>query len=88
MEIKGIGGIYSGYKTTKAQSPTKTSAAVSAKNNTDRVEFGFEAALVNAKAALAQEIRADASLTELREAQNTAEQGVAAADIAAMILMG
>ena len=45
MEIKGIGGVYSAYKTTKTSAPKKASAAVPAKNNTDRVEFGFAAAI-------------------------------------------
>lgn len=88
MEIKGIGGMISAYKPTKAQAPKKSGAAVSVKNNTDRVEFGFETALINAKAAIAQEVRADASLSDLRDAQNTAQNGAAAGDIAAMILMG
>ena len=88
MEIKGIGGMISTYKTTKAQAPKKSSAAVSAKNKTDRVEFGFETALTAAKAAIAQDVRSDASLQGLREAQNTAQQGVESADIAALIFMG
>jgi len=88
MEIKGINGIISTYKTTKAQTPKKSSAAVSAKNNTDRVEFGFEKTLAAAKLALTQEINADASPRELVEAQNTAEQGLTSAEIAALIYMG
>ena len=88
MEIKGINGIISTYKTTKAQTPKKSSAAVSAKNNTDRVEFGFEKTLAAAKLALTQEINADASPQELVEAQNTAERGLSSAEIAALIFMG
>ncbi|GEM_PF-442888 len=88
MEIKGINGIISTYKTTKALTPKKSSAAVSAKNNTDRVEFGFEKTLAAAKLAITQEINADASPRELVEAQNTAEQGLASAEIAALIFMG
>lgn len=88
MEIKGINGIISTYKTTKAQSPKKTSAAVSAKNNTDRVEFGFEKTLAAAKLAIAQEVNSDASPKELLEAQNTAEQGLTSAELAALIFMG
>lgn len=88
MEIKGINGIISTYKTTKAQTPKKSSAAVSAKNNTDRVEFGFEKTLAAAKLAITQEINADASPRELVEAQNTAEQGLTGAEIAALIFMG
>ncbi len=89
MEIKRIGGVISTYKskTTKAQAPKSTSAAVSAKN-TDRVEFGFEAALTSAKSAVAAEVRADASPQELLEAKNTAEQGVESGAIAAMMFMG
>lgn len=87
MEIKRIGGVISTYTTAKAQAVPKTGAAGAIKNNTDRVEFGFETALASAKAAIAQEVRADASLQGLREAQNTA-QSVAGSDIAAMILMG
>lgn len=89
MEIKGIGGVISTYKTktTKVQAPKSTSAVVSAKN-TDRVEFGFEAALTSAKAAVAAEVRADASPQELLEAKNMAEQGVESGAIAAMMFMG
>lgn len=89
MEIKGIGGIISTYKTkaAKAQPTKSTSAAVSAKN-TDRVEFGFEAALTSAKSAVAAEVRADASPQELLEAKNTAEQGIESGMIAAMMFMG
>lgn len=65
----------------------KESAAVSAKK-TDRVEFGFEAALTSARSAIAAEVRADASPQELLEAQNTAQQGVDGAMIAAMMFMG
>ena len=88
MEINGLNGIISTYKTTKAQTPKKSSAAVSAKNNTDRVEFGFEKTLAAAKLAITQEINADASPRELVEAQNTAEQGLTGAEIAALIFMG
>ncbi len=89
MEIKRIGGVISTYnsKTTKTQAPKSIGAAVSAKN-TDRVEFGFEAALTSAKSAVAAEVRADAAPQELLEAQNTAEQGVESAAIAAMMFMG
>lgn len=90
MEIKGIGGVISTYKSkaAKAQAPKKEeSAAVSAKK-TDRVEFGFEAALTSARSAIAAEVRADATPQELLEAQNTARQGVAGSMIAAMLFMG
>lgn len=89
MEIKRIGGVIPAYssKTAKTQAPKSIGAAVSAKN-TDRVEFGFEAALTSAKSAVAAEVRADAAPQELLEAQNTARQGVESAAIAAMMFMG
>lgn len=87
MEIKGISGVISTYKTTKAQAPKKTSAAVSAKN-TDRVEFGFVKSLEAAKAAIAQEVRQDASLDEIREAQKTLENDVSSDELAALFFMG
>lgn len=89
MEIKGINnGFISTYKATKAQTPKKSGAAVSAKNNTDRVEFGFEKTLAAAKMAIAQEVNSDASPKELLEAKNTAEQGLTNAELAALILLG
>lgn len=88
MEIKGINGIISTYKTTKAQTPKKSSAAVSAKNNTDRVEFGFETSLIAAKNAIAQEVKADSSPKEILEANSAAEQGMESAELAALIFMG
>lgn len=90
MEIKSISGVISTYKTTKAQAPKKTSAAVSAKKSdrTDRVEFGFDKALGAAKAAISQEIRADATAEELSAAQNTLESGVSSAELAALFFMG
>lgn len=87
MEIKRIGGIIPAYNTAKAQSPKKTSAAAPAKN-TDRVEFGFEAALNAAKTAIAADIRADAAPQELLDGKNTAEQGVDPTILASFILMG
>ncbi len=87
MEIKRISGVISTYKTAKAQAPKKTSAAVSAKK-TDRVEFGFATALDAAKAAIAQEVRADAAPEELREAQSLAENGVSSGKLAALFFMG
>lgn len=87
MEIKGLGGIISAYKTTKANAPKKVSAAVSAKNNTDRVEFGFAAAITAAKAEIANEVNADATPQEIVEAGKSA--GVfSREELAAMILMG
>lgn len=88
MEIKRISGIISTYKSTKTTAPKKPGAAVSAKNNTDRVEFGFETTLSAAKAAIANDVRTDASPTELVEADGLAQSGVESAQIAAMMLMG
>ena len=88
MAIKRIGGVISAYKPAKTTAPKKTSAAVSAKSNTDRVEFGFETALAAAKSAIAQAANSDASLSEIRDAQKALEQGVSGADIAAMMFMG
>lgn len=87
MEIKRIGGVISTYQTAKAQSPKKIGAAAPAKN-TDRIEFGFEAALTAAKAAVAAEVRADAAPQELLDGKNTAEQGVKPSVLASYILMG
>lgn len=87
MEIKGISGMISTYKTTKAQAPKKTSAAVSVKN-TDRVEFGFGKSLAAAKAAIAQEAARDASIDEIRDAQKTLESDVSSDDLAALFFMG
>ncbi len=87
MEIKRISGVISTYQTTKAQTPKKTSAAVSAKN-TDRVEFGFARSLEAARAAIAEEAKRDASLEELREAQKTLENGVPTDRLAALFFMG
>lgn len=87
MEIKGIGGIITSYKAANVRSPKKTGAAAPAKN-TDRVEFGFESALTAAKAAVAAELRADATPQELLEGKNTAEQGVDPEILSSFILMG
>lgn len=91
MEIKGLGGIISAYKTTKANAPKKVSAAVSAKNNTDRVEFGFAAAITAAitaaKAEIANEVNADATPQEIVEAGKSAGD-FSREELAAMILMG
>lgn len=87
MEIKGLGGIISAYKTTKANAPKKVNAAVSAKNNTDRVEFGFAAAITAAKAEIANEVKADATPQEILEAGKSAD-GCGAEELAALILMG
>lgn len=87
MEIKGIGGIIPAYKNTKVNSAKKSGAAVAPKN-TDRVEFGFAASIDAAKAAIAQEVRANASPRELLDAGETAQSGVDSNVIAAMIFMG
>ncbi len=87
MEIKGIGGIYSPYKTTKASAPKKSGAAVSAKNNTDRVEFGFAAAIAAAKADIASAVNANATPQEIVDAGNSAGD-FSREELAALILMG
>lgn len=87
MEIKGLGGVISAYKTTKANAPKKTSAAVSAKSNTDRVEFGFAAAITAAKAEIANEVNANAAPKEILEAGKSAGE-FSADELAAIIVMG
>lgn len=87
MEIKGIGGIYSAYKTTKTNTAKKSSAAVSAKNNTDRVEFGFAAAISAAKAEMANAVNANATPQEIVDAANSAGN-LSGDELAALILMG
>lgn len=87
MEIKRINGAITTYSTNKAYAPKKPTA-LSAVKNTDRVEFGFENAIANAKAAIAAEIKADASPAELVEAASAAENNNNAEEIAALILMG
>ena len=88
MEIKGINGIISTYKTNKNNAQKKTAASAVNRTNTDRVEFGFERAIAAAKAEIAAAAKADASPKELLEAQQTAEQGVDSSSIADLILMG
>ena len=87
MEIKGINGIVSAYKTNKSQAPKKPSASSAAKSNTDRVEFGFENAIANAKAEIAAEVRADAAPKEIMDAAKTADDGVDSVVLADYILM-
>ena len=87
MEIKGIAGVYTAYKATKANSPKKSSAAVSAKNNTDRVEFGFAAAIAAAKADIASAVNANATPQEILDAANSAGD-FSTEELAALILMG
>ena len=87
MEIKGIGGVYSAYKTTKANTPKKTGAAADAKNNTDRVEFGFAAALSAAKAEIVNDVKANATPQEILDAGKSAS-GFSGEELAALILMG
>lgn len=88
MEIKRIGGIISTYQTAKTAAPKKPGAAVSAKNNTDRVEFGFGTTLAAAKAAIANDVRTGATPEELVEANGMAETGIGSAELAALIYMG
>lgn len=85
MDIKRIGGVYSAYNTTKASAPKKTSAAASAKNNTDRVEFGFAAAIKAAKAEIASAVKANATPQEIVEAGKAAD-GFSCESLAALIL--
>ena len=87
MEIKRITGAISTYSANKAAAPKKPTAT-SVVKKTDRVEFGFESAIANAKAAIAAEIKADASPVELVEAASSAENMSNAEEIAALILMG
>ena len=86
MEIRGVGGIPSAYKPTKAGAPKKTSAPVSAKK-TDRVEFGFAAAISAAKAEIANEVNANATPQEIVDAGKQAGE-FSNEELVAMILMG
>lgn len=87
MEIKRITGAYTAYNTTKATAPKKTSAAASAKNNTDRVEFGFAKAIAEAKAEIAAAANANASPQEIVEAGKAAEN-FSRESLAALIIAG
>ena len=87
MEIKRVNGVISTYTANKTSAPKKPTAP-SAVKNTDKVEFGFENAIANAKAQIAAEIKADASPAELVEAAHEAENKDNAAELAALILMG
>ena len=87
MEIKGIGGVINTYKTNKTTAPKKAAVSASVKK-TDRVLFGFDTALTAAKNAIAQEVKADAGAADILSAQNTAEEGISAAELASYILMG
>lgn len=86
MEIKGLGGIISAYKTTKASAPKKTNAVSSAKSNTDRVEFGFAAAIAAAKADIANEVNAGAAPKDILDAAEQAGQ-FSSEELANLILM-
>lgn len=86
MEIRGIGRIFSAYKTAKTDAPKKTSAPVSAKK-TDRVEFGFAAAITAAKAEIANEVNADVTPKEIVDAGKQAGE-FSSEELAALILMG
>lgn len=87
MEIKRVNGVISTYAANKASAPKKPTAGAAVKK-TDRVEFGFENAIANAKAQIAAEIKADASPAELVEAAAEAENKNDAVELAALILMG
>lgn len=87
MEIKRVGGIIPAYKNNKVGTTKKSNVAASPKN-TDRVEFGFSMLIDAEKAAIAQDVRADAAPRELLEAGETAQSGIDSSVIAAMIFMG
>lgn len=87
MEIKGINGVMSAYKANRSSNVKKTEASANVKN-IDRVEFGFEKALIAAKNGIANEIKADASEQELNAAREAAENGISAAELASYIFLG
>lgn len=87
MEIKGIGGVFSVYKTAKANTPKKTGAAAAAKGNTDRVEFGFAAAIAAAKSEIVNDVKANATPQEIVDAGKSAGD-FSREELAALILMG
>ena len=87
MEIKGINGVMSAYKSNRSSNVKKTEASANVKN-IDRVEFGFEKALIAAKNGIANEIKADASEQELNAARETAENGISAVELASYIFLG
>lgn len=87
MEIKRITGAYTAYNTTKTGAPKKTSAAASAKNNTDRVEFGFAAAIKSAKAEIANAVNESATPQEIVDAGKAAEN-FSSESLAALIIAG
>ena len=87
MEIKRIGGVYNAYSTAKTNAPKKTSAAAAAKSKTDRVEFGFAAAITAAKAEIANEVNANATPQEIVDASKAAEN-FTSESLAALIIAG
>ncbi len=87
MDIKRINGVISAYNANRGGKVKKSENAASVKNM-DRVEFGFETALKAAKKGIAAEVKADASAQDIAAARNTAEQGVAANELASYILFG
>lgn len=87
MEIKRVNGVYSAYNANKASAPKKPTAEFAVKN-TDKVLFGFENAIAQARAQIAEEIKADASPAELVEAAKAAENNGNVSELAALILMG
>ena len=72
MEIKGIGGVFSAYRTAKTNVPKK---------------FGFAAAINAAKAEIVNEVNADATPQEIVDAGRTAGD-FSREELAALILMG
>ncbi len=87
MDIKRINGVISAYNANRGSKVKKSEAAASVKNM-DRVEFGFETALNAAKKGIAAEVKADAAEQDIAAAKLTAEQGVAANELASYILFG
>ncbi len=87
MEIKGINRVVSTYKTNRSGNVKKSEASASTKN-IDRVEFGFETALQAAKNGISAAVKADATAAELEQAQQTAEDGLSAQELASYIFLG
>ncbi len=87
MEIKSISGVISAYSANRSNKVKKTEASASVKN-IDRVEFGFEKALQAAKNGIAAQIKADASEQELAAANQAAQNGIPADELASYILFG
>ena len=87
MDIKRINGVISAYNANRSSKVKKAETAASVKNM-DRVEFGFETALKDAKNGIAAEVKADAAEQDIAAAKHDAEQGVPANELASYILFG